>query len=122
MNKHGMRNRSKSEKWPEREEDAMQGTVRWFKNDKGYGFIGREDDGPDVFVHYTGILGGGYRTLQEGDNVTFEIVPARRDRKLLMSGCQQRRKRRERDEEEIVTESVRRGLGADESTDMCRME
>ena len=51
----------------------MQGTVKWFNNSKGYGFIGRED-GPDVFVHYSAIVGDGYRTLQEGDPVEFEIV------------------------------------------------
>ena len=51
----------------------MQGTVKWFNNSKGYGFIGRED-GPDVFVHYSAITGDGYRTLQEGDPVEFEIV------------------------------------------------
>ncbi len=51
----------------------MQGRVAWFNNVKGYGFIGR-DDGPDVFVHYTGIVGEGYKTLNEGDTVEFEIV------------------------------------------------
>jgi CspA family cold shock protein len=51
----------------------VQGTVKWFNNSKGYGFIGRED-GPDVFVHYSAIVGDGYRTLQEGDAVEFEIV------------------------------------------------
>jgi len=51
----------------------VQGTVKWFNNSKGYGFIGR-DDGPDVFVHYSAISGEGYRTLQEGDPVEFEIV------------------------------------------------
>lgn len=51
----------------------MQGTIKWFNNSKGYGFIGREA-GPDVFIHYTGIVGDGYRTLQEGDRVYFEIV------------------------------------------------
>jgi CspA family cold shock protein len=51
----------------------VQGTVKWFNNSKGYGFIGR-DDGPDVFVHYSAISGEGYRTLQEGDSVEFEIV------------------------------------------------
>lgn len=51
----------------------MIGTVKWFNNTKGYGFIGR-DDGPDVFVHYSAILGEGYRTLAEGDLVKFEIV------------------------------------------------
>ena len=51
----------------------MVGRIKWFNNSKGYGFIGRED-GPDVFVHYSGIVGDGYRTLQEGDRVSFEIV------------------------------------------------
>jgi CspA family cold shock protein len=51
----------------------VQGNVKWFNNSKGYGFIGR-DDGPDVFVHYSAIVGDGYRTLQEGDPVEFEIV------------------------------------------------
>jgi len=53
----------------------VQGIVKWFNNSKGYGFIGR-DDGPDVFVHYSAISGDGYRTLQEGDPVEFEIVQA----------------------------------------------
>ena len=51
----------------------MQGTVKWFNNEKGYGFIGR-DDGADVFVHYSAVMGDGFRTLQEGDQVEFEIV------------------------------------------------
>ncbi len=51
----------------------MQGLVKWFNNSKGYGFIGR-DDGPDVFVHYTAITSDGFRTLNEGDAVEFEIV------------------------------------------------
>jgi CspA family cold shock protein len=50
-----------------------QGTVKWFNNEKGYGFISREN-GPDVFVHYTAILSEGYRTLNEGDRVSFEVV------------------------------------------------
>jgi CspA family cold shock protein len=49
------------------------GRVKWFNNAKGYGFIGR-DEGADVFVHYSAINGEGYRTLQEGDTVDFEIV------------------------------------------------
>ena len=51
----------------------MEGTVKSFNNSKGYGFIGRVD-GPDVFVHYTAIVGEGYKMLNEGDKVEFEIV------------------------------------------------
>lgn len=53
--------------------EQVLGTVKWFNNSKGFGFIGREN-GPDVFVHYSAIVGDGYRTLQEGDPVEFEIV------------------------------------------------
>jgi CspA family cold shock protein len=49
------------------------GRVKWFNNAKGYGFIGR-DAGADVFVHYSAISSEGYRSLQEGDAVEFEIV------------------------------------------------
>ena len=51
----------------------LKGTVKWFNNAKGLGFIGRED-GPDVFVHYSAIQSEGYKSLQEGDPVEFEIV------------------------------------------------
>jgi CspA family cold shock protein len=51
----------------------VTGQVKWFNNSKGFGFIGREG-GADVFVHYTAISGEGYRSLQEGDTVEFEIV------------------------------------------------
>lgn len=51
----------------------VQGRVKWFNNTKGYGFIGRED-GADVFVHYSAIVADGFRTLNEGDLVEFEIV------------------------------------------------
>ena len=50
-----------------------QGTVKWFSNEKGYGFIARPD-GDDVFVHYSAISGEGYRTLTEGQEVEFDIV------------------------------------------------
>jgi CspA family cold shock protein len=50
-----------------------QGTVKWFNNEKGFGFISREN-GPDVFVHYTAILSEGYRSLNEGDRVSFEVT------------------------------------------------
>jgi CspA family cold shock protein len=55
------------------EESTVIGTVKWFNNSKGYGFIGR-NDGPDVFIHYSAILADGYRSLSEGDPVEFEII------------------------------------------------
>ena len=48
------------------------GTVKWFNDRKGYGFI-EQEDGPDVFVHHSGINGNGFKTLREGDKVTFDI-------------------------------------------------
>ena len=50
-----------------------QGTVKWFNDAKGYGFIARED-GPDVFVHYSSIQGEGFRSLSEGQPVQFEVT------------------------------------------------
>lgn len=55
----------------------MQGKVKWFNAEKGYGFIEREDGG-DVFVHYTAIQMEGFKTLNEGDRVSFEIVEGQR--------------------------------------------
>jgi cold shock protein len=58
---------------PEEQNVKLKGTVKWFNNAKGFGFIGRED-GPDVFVHYSALVADGYKSLQEGDVVEFEIV------------------------------------------------
>ncbi len=52
---------------------SEKGTVKWFNNEKGFGFITRQD-GPDVFVHHTAIVAEGYRSLNEGDQVSFEVV------------------------------------------------
>lgn len=49
------------------------GVVKWFSDSKGYGFI-EQEDGPDVFVHHTGINGSGFKSLQEGAQVSFEIT------------------------------------------------
>jgi CspA family cold shock protein len=51
---------------------VTQGTVKWFNNSKGFGFI-KQPEGPDVFVHYSQISGDGYRTLEEGEPVSFEL-------------------------------------------------
>jgi CspA family cold shock protein len=50
-----------------------QGTVKWFNNEKGYGFISR-NSGDDVFVHHTAILGSGFKSLNEGDSIEFEVA------------------------------------------------
>ena len=55
-----------------------QGTVKWFSHDKGYGFIKPDDGGDDVFVHYSAIAGGGFRNLEEGDKVTYEVTQGRK--------------------------------------------
>ena len=49
------------------------GTVKWFNNAKGYGFIAPQDGGDDVFVHFSAIQSEGYRSLNEGQNVTYEV-------------------------------------------------
>ena len=53
------------------------GTVKFFNAEKGYGFISR-DQGEDVFVHYSNIDGQGYRTLEQGQSVEFDVVPGRK--------------------------------------------
>ncbi len=53
------------------------GTVKWFNSEKGYGFISR-DGGKDVFVHFSAIQGNGYRTLEEGQKVEFEVGPGKK--------------------------------------------
>jgi len=55
----------------------MKGTIKWFNNEKGYGFIGRTD-GPDVFIHFSAITSEGYKSLKEGDDVEFEITEGKK--------------------------------------------
>jgi cold shock protein len=57
---------------------AQQGTVKWFSQEKGYGFITPDDGGEDVFVHHTGISGEGFKTLQEGEKVSYEVTQGRK--------------------------------------------
>lgn len=54
--------------------DRVSGTVKWFNNAKGFGFITREEGDDDVFVHFRSIQGEGYRTLNEGQSVEFKLV------------------------------------------------
>jgi len=62
-----------------------QGTVKWFNGDKGYGFIAVEG-GPDVFVHFSAITGGGYRSLEEGQKVEFDITQGQKGPQAKTSG------------------------------------
>ena len=55
----------------------MQGTVKFFNSEKGFGFISR-DQGDDVFVHYSNISGDGYKSLDEGQAVEFDVAPGRK--------------------------------------------
>ena len=57
--------------------ERTRGTVKWFNGEKGYGFI-TQDNGPDLFVHYSEIQGDGFRSLNEGDKVEFEITEGRK--------------------------------------------
>lgn len=51
----------------------LQGTVKWFNSDKGFGFITPADNGKDLFVHFSGIIGTNFRTLNEGDKVEYSL-------------------------------------------------
>jgi cold shock protein len=55
-----------------------QGSVIFFSNPKGWGFIKRDKGGPDLFCHFSGIVGDGYKSLNEGDKVEFEVVQGER--------------------------------------------
>lgn len=58
---------------------SMNGTVKWFNDGKGYGFISNDEGGEDVFVHFSAIQTEGFRTLKEGQKVTFETEPDPKD-------------------------------------------
>jgi CspA family cold shock protein len=54
------------------------GVVKFFNSEKGYGFIAPDDGGKDVFVHFSGIAGNGYRSLEQGQKVEFDVAPGRK--------------------------------------------
>ena len=54
---------------------VQEGMVKWFSEEKGYGFISPDDAGEDLFVHYSHIEGSGYRSLEEGETVIYEVAP-----------------------------------------------
>ena len=55
-----------------------RGTVKWFNEEKGFGFISPDDGSADVFVHHTGIAGSGFKSLEEGEKVTYEVTQGRK--------------------------------------------
>lgn len=54
--------------------ERVTGSVKWFNDEKGYGFVSSDSDGQDYFVHFRAIEGGGFKSLKEGQKVTFEVV------------------------------------------------
>ena len=70
-------------RWSPREEKGglqymAQGTVKWFSDEKGYGFITPDEDSEDLFVHHTGIAGNGFKSLEEGAKVSYEATQGKK--------------------------------------------
>ncbi len=62
----------------EKREKVAQGTVKWFNDEKGYGFITPDDDSKDLFIHHSNILGDGFKSLSEGQKVSYEAGEGRK--------------------------------------------
>jgi len=78
------------------------GTVKWFNAEKGYGFITPDDGGRDLFVHYTGIEGTGYRTLSEGQKVEYEATQGQKGPRRRLASSQASRSSPPRDQVVIL--------------------
>ncbi len=65
----------RTERWAP---NMAQGTVKWFNEDKGYGFITPDEGGEDLFVHYSGIVGNGFKSIDEGEKVTYEATQGKK--------------------------------------------
>lgn len=86
------------------------GTVKWFSDAKGYGFL-QQEGGPDVFVHHSAIEGGGYKTLQEGERVEFDVIEEPKGLKA------QNVTRLEAPEGDLGGSAARTGFGGGERSD-----
>ena len=65
----------RTERWAQ---NMAQGTVKWFNEDKGYGFITPDEGSEDLFVHYSGIVGNGFKSIDEGEKVTYEATQGKK--------------------------------------------
>ncbi len=65
----------RTERWAQY---MAQGTVKWFSEEKGYGFITPDEGGEDLFVHYSGIVGNGFKSIDEGEKVTYEATQGKK--------------------------------------------
>ena len=65
----------RTERWAQ---NMAQGTVKWFSEEKGYGFITPDEGGEDLFVHHSGIVGNGFKSLEEGEKVTYEATQGKK--------------------------------------------
>ena len=74
----GLQSKDGAQEEKGRRKGMAQGTVKWFSDEKGYGFISPDDGGEDLFVHHTGIAGEGFKTLDEGAKVSYEATQGRK--------------------------------------------
>jgi CspA family cold shock protein len=70
-----LRRAPRTERWAQY---MAQGTVKWFSEEKGYGFITPDEGGEDLFVHYSGIVGNGFKSIDEGEKVTYEATQGKK--------------------------------------------